>query len=44
VSLAELAEAKNVGTLNEAKARVLEASGSGVGSSLTVTGGAGFHF
>jgi hypothetical protein len=44
VPIKELAQPQKVGTINEAKARLLEANGSSVGSSLTLTGGAGLHF
>jgi len=44
VSVANLAAAKQIGTLNEAKARVLEASGTTVGSAWALTGGVGLHF
>jgi hypothetical protein len=44
VSLRELAEARRVGTINEAEARILEADGSSVGTSFTFTAGPGFHF
>lgn len=44
VSLGSLAEAKSVGTIDEAQARILEANGSSVGTMLTITLGAGVHF
>jgi hypothetical protein len=44
IPLRDLTEAKRVGTLNEAQARVLEAKGTSWGSALTVAGGAGVHF
>jgi len=44
IPLRDLAEAKRVGTVNEAEARVLEADGSSWGTSLTIAGGAGLHF
>jgi len=44
ISVRDLATAKEVGTLNEAKARVLEANGSSVGGALALTGGLGVHF
>ena len=44
VPLGELAAAREVGTINDAKARALEASGSSFGSALAVTGGVGAHF
>jgi hypothetical protein len=44
VSLGDLARAKQIGTIDDAKARVLEASGSSVGSALTLTGGLTLHF
>jgi hypothetical protein len=44
VPLRDLAEAQRVGTLNEAKARLLEADGSSVGSALSIMAIAGFRF
>lgn len=44
VSLRDLAEAKRVGSVDEAQARVLEANGSSIGTALVLTGGAGLHF
>ena len=44
VSVRDLATAKEVGTINEAKARILEASGSSFGSATAVTGAIGTHF
>lgn len=44
VSVRDLATPQSVGTLNQAKARVLEANGSSVGSALALTGGLGVHF
>jgi hypothetical protein len=44
VSVRDLATAKQIGTLNDAKARVLEASGSSVGTTLALTGALGVHF
>jgi hypothetical protein len=44
VSARDLATPKEVGTLNEAKARVLEANGSSVGWMLALTGDLGVHF
>jgi len=44
VSLADLAVAKQVNTINEAKARILEGNGTSIGSAITVTGGLGLHF
>jgi hypothetical protein len=44
IPVRDLAAAKEVGTLNEAKARVLEADGSSAGWALTISGGPGFHF
>jgi hypothetical protein len=44
VALSDLATAKSIGTIDEAQARVLEASGSSVGMVLALTGGAGLHF
>lgn len=43
VSLRDLAAAKQVGTINEAQARVLEANGTSVGGALTFTLGVGLH-
>jgi hypothetical protein len=44
VSVRDLATAKQIGTIDDAKARVLEASGSTVGYALAFTAGAGLHF
>ena len=44
VALRDLAEAKMIGTLDDAKARILETSGSSAGAALTCTVGAGLHF
>ncbi len=44
VSVRDLATAKQVGTLNDAKARVLEANGSSVGTTLALTAAVGVHF
>jgi hypothetical protein len=44
VSVRDLLTAQQVGTLNEAKARVLQANGASVGTALDVTGGLGLHF
>ncbi len=44
VSLQDLATAEQVSTLNQAKARVLEASGSSVGTVLAFTANVGVHF
>jgi hypothetical protein len=44
VSLRDLAEAKRLGTIDDARARVLEVSGSSVGAALTFTVGVGVHF
>ncbi|HEX8792243.1 MAG TPA: hypothetical protein VF765_14915 [Polyangiaceae bacterium] len=44
VSVRDLATPQQVGTLNEAKARVLEANGSSVGSALALTANLGVHF
>lgn len=44
VSVRDLATPKSVGTLNEAKARVLEADGSSLGSALALTAMLGVHF
>jgi hypothetical protein len=44
VPLRDLVEAKRVGTIDEAEARVLEGEGSSVGSSFTFTAGPGLHF
>lgn len=44
VSARDLAEPKEVGTLNEAEQRLLEASGSSAGLAFGVTAGLGFHF
>jgi hypothetical protein len=44
ISVRDLATAQEVGTLNEAKARILEGSGSSVGTTLALTASAGVHF
>src|SRR5262249_49783143 len=44
VSITDLATAKQVGTLDEAKARVLEADGSSWGTAITGTVALGAHF
>ena len=44
VSLADLAAAKQVGTLDDAKARVLEANGTSVGTAVSLFASAGLHF
>jgi hypothetical protein len=44
VSARDLATPKAIGTINDAKARVLEANGSSVGSMFAVTGDLGVHF
>jgi hypothetical protein len=44
VSARDLATPKEIGTINDAKARVLEANGSSVGWLFAVTGDLGFHF
>jgi hypothetical protein len=44
VSVRDLATPKEIGTINEARARVLEASGSSVGSVVSLTGDVGVHF
>lgn len=44
VSVRDLATAKQIGTLNDAKARVLEASGSSVGTTLGLTAAVAVHF
>jgi hypothetical protein len=44
VSLRDLATAKQIGTLNDAEARVLEANGSSVGFGLSLTGALAAHF
>jgi hypothetical protein len=44
VSVRDLATPKEIGTINDAKARVLEASGSSVGSVIAATGDVGVHF
>jgi len=44
VSVRDLATAKQIGTLDDAKARVLEASGTSVGTRLGLTAGVAVHF
>jgi hypothetical protein len=44
VSLSDLATAQQVGTINEAKARILQANGSSVGADVTGTVGLGVAF
>ncbi len=44
VSLADLATAKQVGTLDDAKARVLEANGTSVGTAMSLNASVGAHF
>jgi hypothetical protein len=44
VSARDLATPKQIGTIDDAKARVLEASGSSVGSTLALTCDVGVHF
>ncbi|WP_394839451.1 hypothetical protein LVJ94_21425 [Pendulispora rubella] len=44
VSARDLATPQEVNTLNQAKARVLEASGSSVGAAWSATAGVGIHF
>jgi hypothetical protein len=44
VSARDLATPKEIGTVNDAKARVLEANGSSVGSTFAVTAVLGVHF
>ncbi len=44
VSARDLATPKQVGTINEAKARVLEANGSSIGSTFAMTASLGVHF
>jgi hypothetical protein len=44
VPVRDLAEPQRVGTLNEAKARVLEGNGSSVGTAVALMVGPGFHF
>lgn len=44
VAVRDLATPMSVGTLNEAKARVLEANGSSVGTGVALTGLLGLHF
>jgi hypothetical protein len=44
VSVRDLATPKQIGTVNDAEARVLEASGTSAGAALSLTGGAGLHF
>ena len=44
VSLQDLATAEQVSTINQAKQRVLEASGSSVGTVLALTADVGLHF
>jgi hypothetical protein len=43
VSLADLAQAKQIGTINDAQARILEANGTSVGGAVTFTLGVGLH-
>lgn len=44
VSLESLAAAKRVGSVDDAQARVLQSSGSSVGTLVSLTGGAALHF
>lgn len=44
VPLAELAAAREVGTISQAEAEILEADGAATGYALTVVGGVGVHF
>jgi hypothetical protein len=44
VSVRDLATAKQIGTIDDAKARVLEASGSSVGAAYSVDAAVGIHF
>lgn len=44
VSARDLAEPKEVGTLNEAEARILEADGSSAGFGYDISAGLGVHF
>jgi len=44
VSLADLATAKQIGTVNDAKARILQASGTSVGTGVSLFASAGLHF
>lgn len=44
VSLRDLAEAKKLGSIDDARARILEVSGSSGGAALTFTVGVGLHF
>jgi hypothetical protein len=44
VSVRDLATAQQVGTLNQAKARILQGSGSSFGDAVSLTGGLGVHF
>jgi hypothetical protein len=44
VPLRDLAAAKQIGSINDAKARVLEASGTSFGAALTFSAVAGLHF
>jgi hypothetical protein len=44
VSLKDLATPKQVNTINEAEARILQGNGTSIGSAFTVTGGLGLHF
>jgi hypothetical protein len=44
ISARDLATPKEIGTIDDAKARVLEANGSSVGWMLSVTGDVGVHF
>ena len=44
VSIRDLATAQQVGTIDQAKARILEASGSSVGAGVSLAGSVGMHF
>jgi hypothetical protein len=44
ISVRDLAMPKEVGTINEAKARILEANGTSVGTVLSATVAVGIHF
>jgi hypothetical protein len=44
VSVRDLATAKQIGTLDDAKARILEANGSSWGAGLSLNGAVGVHF